>query len=256
MQKRAKHIAIWASVLAVVLLLLGFVIGHYVFPPRLGPSERVAPRSPESSATLETNTVFRVHTAEKIIALTFDDGPSVKWTPQILAILQKHKAKATFFEIGSFVQKHPEITRKIAEANMEIGVHEWEHRDVMTLPFSEYKNRLQHTIAQIAKASGRTPTLFRPPYGRLDSPALYISAQYRLTNVLWSDHITGSAAWQIAKQIANSPKPGSIILCHDGRSDPKPALLPALDWFIADISKQGYKFVTVSELLAAKTISP
>ncbi|SEA07019.1 Polysaccharide deacetylase [Bowdeniella nasicola] len=94
---------ILATICAVLILALGLGIGR-ALPRHLKPSERVAPRSEDVPAALRVETVFRTNPADKLVALTFDDGPDERWTPKVLDILAKHRAKATFFVIGSAVK--------------------------------------------------------------------------------------------------------------------------------------------------------
>lgn len=234
--------------LAVALTLaVGVGIG-YLIPHKLSPSERVAPRSEDVTTSLQVNTVFRVATSEKLVALTFDDGPDARWTPTVLDILAKHDAKATFFVIGEAAKKHPELIAREAAEGHEIGIHEWQHVDYLNQEFSDLSKRLRDTREAIIAAGAPEPTLGRPPYGRLDSPALRAYADLSLDAVLWSHHFPGAHAAEVRHRNVESASPGMIVLAHDGRGDPTDALMSEIDTFISALKAKGYRFVTISEL--------
>lgn len=239
---------ILATICAVLILALGLGIGR-ALPRHLKPSERVAPRSEDVPAALRVETVFRTNPADKLVALTFDDGPDERWTPKVLDILAKHRAKATFFVIGSAVKKLPDLIAREAREGHEIGIHEWEHVDFLRQSFSDLSRRLSETKAAIIAAGAPAPRLGRPPYGRLDSPSLRRYADLGLTAVLWSHHFPRTHAAEVRKRNEASASPGMIVLAHDGRSDPSDELMSELDTFIGNLTAKGYMFVTVSELL-------
>lgn len=255
---RARH---WGwrvaliSLLALCALAAGYSLGSAFSPSsqtRLSPTER-APRSVLSvPGPVHTDVVFRAYPRTPLLALTFDDGPDPRWTEEVLAMLQKHGAKATFFEIGAFAQQYPRITAKLQAAGMEIGLHEWEHQDLRSTPEKEVAGRLDAGLEVLTQAASVRPSLFRPPYGRLDTPVLQWAARQNLRCVLWSDHITDTRARYHVERLAANLSPGLIILAHDGRSQAGRPLFEAIDWFIEQASAQGYRFVTVSELLAAQ----
>lgn len=208
----------------------------------------------------ERNSYNSVHTDQPVIALTFDDGPSPKLTPQLLDTLKQRNIKVTFFVLGQMVQAHPEILqREIAEGH-EVGNHTWDH-----LPLPKVMNKeggLAHEIgdtsALIKQVTGKPPLLLRPPYGAGgNNPRLChaIEKEYGMKVVLWSvdpDDWKDPGSQVVTSRILNGwkesggVKPGAIILVHDihkGSVEAMPALLDAL-------LAKGYKFVTVSELLA------
>ncbi|MEK5186384.1 polysaccharide deacetylase family protein [Solibacillus sp. FSL W7-1324] len=182
---------------------------------------------------------------DKKIALTFDDGPHPKVTKQILKILEKFEAKATFFVVGQEVKEHPEILKAVYNAGHEIGNHTFNHEKLTALSAKEIKQQIQATDTLIKSTIGQRATVFRPPYGSYDKT---ITDQLNVPNVLWTidtldwKHRDPKKTVQAVKEHA---KNGSIILMHDIHQ----TTADALDEVLATLQKQGYEFVTVSELL-------
>jgi peptidoglycan-N-acetylglucosamine deacetylase len=184
----------------------------------------------------------------KKIALTFDDGPNAKVTPQILNTLKKYNAKATFFVVGEAVKKHPTVLKEVFNAGHEIGNHTYNHAKLTTLTVKQMSLQIQSADSVIQAAIGQNPTVFRPPYGAYDKT---VTNQLKVPNVLWSidtldwKHHDPKKTFQAVKDNA---KPGSIVLMHDIHQ----ATANALDDILAMLQKQGYEFVTVTELLNSK----
>ena len=184
----------------------------------------------------------------KLVALTFDDGPSKTVTPKILKILKKHNIKATFFMVGSQVNDNPKTAKQVQEAGHEIGNHTYSHPNLKNLTNAQIKSQLSRTTTAIKKATGHNPTLFRPPYGSVDNR---VRAQSKLPVVLWS---VDTLDWQhhnskkILEYVKKETYPGAIILMHDIHMP----TADGLESVITYLEKQGYTFVTVSELNANK----
>ena len=249
--RRHRAAAVAASVCASTAALVGAGFAGYTLPHHLSPTDRVAPRFEEVPDAVSTLTVFRTAPAEKLIALTFDDGPDPTWTPRFLEVLRESGAHATFFVVGSAVAQHPDLVRREIQEGHEVGIHEWAHVDVTTQAFAQLAGRLHDTTEAILAAGAPPPVLARPPYGRLDSPALRAYANEGLTAVLWSHHFPGAHAAAAAARNIASASPGMIVLAHDGRSDPTEELVEEVARFITRMQADGYRFVTVSELLDA-----
>lgn len=186
---------------------------------------------------------------DKVVALTFDDGPS-KYTSQILDILKKYDASATFFLIGNKVDFYGDVLRRMLEEGSEIGNHSYDHKLMTRLTERQFKEEISKTQEAIKRLTGFTPTLFRPTYGG------YIKAlkSYTdLTFVLWD---VDSRDWQvktkdkILNNVLPNVKSGSIVLMHDNHS----YSLDALEDMILSLKNKGYKFITVSELLELKKL--
>lgn len=153
------------------------------------------------------------------VALTFDDGPDLETTPLFLEALRVHGLRATFFLVGSYVRRAPELAAEVAAAGHEIGVHGWEHRYLpLRGPGATYRD-LARASEVIAEATGTVPWLFRPPYGVLSSSAILAARQLRLTCVLWTnwgrEWAPGSTADSVFATLATGLTGGATVLLHD-----------------------------------------
>ena len=189
-----------------------------------------------------------------MIALTFDDGPDPQNTPHILEVLARYHAKATFFVVGEWVDKHPNYVYDAVQAGHEIASHSYTHRNVAGKSDDQFRQEIQRTEDSVFKAAGVRPNCFRPPYGRVNSRMLNILAAKEYTVVLWSldslDWKLGSA-FQIASLVIRDAKPGDIVLMHDG-GGPRPHTIKALDTILKQLSAKGFTFVTLDELFRAE----
>lgn len=186
---------------------------------------------------------------DKVVALTFDDGPS-QYTDKILQILKKHNAYATFFVVGNKVSFYDDTLREILKQGSEIGNHSYSHKLLTRLSEEEFKEDLNKTQETIKKITGFTPKVFRPTYGGYTSK---IKKYTDLSFVLWD---VDSRDWEVKKKnkilknVLPNVKSGSIVLMHDNHE----YSLKALDTMIKELKADGYKFVTVSELLEFKNL--
>ena len=184
-------------------------------------------------------------TSQKVLALTFDDGPHPEITPQILDLLKKHNAKATFFCIGQHAEKHPEILKRILEEGHGVGNHSYSHKN--TFPFfgeSQIKTELEQTDAILKQAN----TLFRPPFGVTNPTIAKVVKETGHQVIGWNVRSFDTVIKNpqtITKRILNKVKPGSIILMHDTR----PQTLEALKVILPRLS--GHKLVPISQLQQA-----
>ena len=192
---------------------------------------------------------------QKVIALTFDDGPWNKTTEQILDILKKHNIKATFFVVGQHLNERQEIGKKIVEAGHVIANHTWNHpAQNSKMSPNRIKSEIGRTAELIYKITGRTTNLFRPPGGVLVNGLADYAKERKQTVVLWSaDSVDWyyRSAQQITKKVLNKASNGGIVLLHDG-GGPRGHVVEALPNIIAGLKKQGYEFVTIPELLTIK----
>jgi peptidoglycan/xylan/chitin deacetylase (PgdA/CDA1 family) len=195
---------------------------------------------------------FRTAPSARLVALTIDDGPTQKWTPQVLRILRRRGAKATFFMVGERAQAAPGSVQRAADAGHELANHTWAHSDLTQNGEAFDRASLERTHELLARLTGRAPTLCRPPYGRIDSIGLAVCAGLHYNVMLWSNHVTGSNARGDVDTTLREASPGSIVLAHDGGSEPNASLMQQLDRLVGTMTDTGYRFVTVSELLAAR----
>ncbi|WP_303969351.1 polysaccharide deacetylase family protein [Sporosarcina ureae] len=181
---------------------------------------------------------------EKTIALTFDDGPDPIYTVRILKTLDKYNAKATFFMLGNRVNSYPAIAKKVAEAGHEIGNHSWNHPSLTGVTDTELLSEVTGTSEIIKAATGKTATVFRPPYGAVDDR---VRESTKLPVVLWN---VDTLDWEhhdpelLLKHVTDATRSGSIILMHDIHK----STADGLDAVLENLQSQGYKFVTVSEM--------
>ena len=183
----------------------------------------------------------------KDIALTFDDGPHPEFTPRLLDILRRYKVPATFFVVGKMVDKHPELVQQEVADGHEVDNHTYHHYRLVGLRRSQVEDELTQGNDAIRRAVGQAPRLFRPPGGEYDRAVTDVARRLHLIMVLWTDdpgdyalHSADLIASRANMQIDN----GGIVLLHDG----VPATLDALPRLIVQWKKQGFRFVTCSQM--------
>ncbi|MBF8982396.1 polysaccharide deacetylase family protein [Lutibacter sp. B2] len=190
---------------------------------------------------------------EKLVALTFDDGPHPRFTPKILDVLKEYDAKATFFMLGKHVKLYPKVVKRVAKEGHEIGNHTYTHIDVKANSSQKIQDEFKKTQEIVYEVTGKKPTLFRPPYGFYNSIVKNITSKEGCRIVLWSTH-QDSKDWscpgvnKIVNTVVKKTKNGDIVILHDyvvGESD----TIEALKTILPELKKKGFKFVTVSELL-------
>jgi peptidoglycan/xylan/chitin deacetylase (PgdA/CDA1 family)/GT2 family glycosyltransferase len=190
------------------------------------------------------------------IALTFDDGPHPVWTPRVLDSLRRHGAHATFFVVGSRVNKHPELVRRMIAEGHEVGSHTFTHADLSAAPGWRRQLELTLTRNAVAGAIGRSPVLYRPPYSA--TPAQLTAADLAaLRQAAGAGHLAVLADldtddWQrpgvehIVRAAVPTPAgAGGVVLMHDGGGD-RAQTVAALDRLLPELKRRGYEFTTVS----------
>jgi cellulose synthase/poly-beta-1,6-N-acetylglucosamine synthase-like glycosyltransferase/peptidoglycan/xylan/chitin deacetylase (PgdA/CDA1 family) len=263
-------LALAMTVLLAELALFGFA--HRVGAEGTGPA--TATGGPAAAAVIEGGPVLRIDgsgsvttrgMAPNTVSLTFDDGPDPQWTPEILAVLKRHHAHATFFVIGSKVDEYPELARQIVADGNELGVHTFTHTDLAEL--SPWRVRLELTLTQnaIAAATGQTAALMRPPYA--STPAAVTTRQFASMAqvgqdgylVVLADHDTRDWARPGTKSIVDAAMPaagqGAIVMMHDGGGD-RSETVAALDQLLSRLGPAGYQFPTVSAGLGLGAVPP
>jgi peptidoglycan/xylan/chitin deacetylase (PgdA/CDA1 family) len=195
--------------------------------------------------------VDRVETTEKVVALTFDDGPHPAGGQYVLDTLAAEQVHATFFLMGRDLETYPDLGRKIAAAGHEIGNHTYNHQRMVGVLPSTAAKEVEDTDARIRATGYQGDIHFRPPNGKkLFALPHYLSTHNRKT-IMWDvepDSAGTPAAQQIERETLEQTKPGSIILLHPmyaGRDQTRQALKP----IITGLKERGFRFVTVSALL-------
>jgi peptidoglycan/xylan/chitin deacetylase (PgdA/CDA1 family) len=205
----------------------------------------------------ETRITFNsVHVDGPYIAMTFDDGPSATLTPKLLDLLAAHHIKATFFVIGENVAEHPEIVARAAREGHEIANHSWSHPNLAKLSDESVRRQLWRTDDAIKNATGKRPTLLRPPYGSItEREKRWIHDEFGYQIVLWD---VDPYDWKrpgpavVRNRILQETRSGSIVLSHDIH----PGTIEAMPSTFAALEAKGFKFVTVSELIRAAAAQP
>lgn len=205
----------------------------------------------------EPSVIARVETTKRVVALTFDDGPTPAWTPQVQARLAYAHVPATFFLIGHDVVSRPDLMRAELAAGSEVGDHTFRHPRLTRLTTAQAEAEIRSGADAITNSGGRRPTLFRPPYGKTSVAVNALARADGMRVVLWDlslehyvDHVP------VAKGVANlvrAVRPGSIILAHDGGKADRSRTMQALPLLLSLLKARGYRFVTVSQLLADGT---
>ncbi len=195
--------------------------------------------------------VPRVDTSAKVVALTFDDGPTGH-TPDVLRMLDTAGVRATFYLTGAELTAAPQFGTAIAAAGHEIGNHSYSHRRMVLMSPATVADEIERTDAAIRATRYTGPITFRPPYGKkLWTLPRYLSTHDR-TMVTWDiepDSASGAGADAIVAETVSGVRPGSIVLLH-AMYDSRAASRAAVPRIIDELHSAGYRFVTVSELLA------
>ncbi|WP_224242594.1 polysaccharide deacetylase family protein [Hyalangium gracile] len=194
----------------------------------------------------------RVETSEKVVALTFDDGPSPANTPPLLALLAQHQVKATFFMVGRNIEAHRELAARVISEGHQVGNHSYSHKRLVFRSPSTIQEEISRTDALLREVGARGEIFFRAPFGKklLVLPWLLArdNRKHIIFDVVPDDHATQDASL-LTSRVLEATRPGSIILLHDGWAT-KPGTIEATRRILEGLKAQGYRFVTVSELLA------
>src|SRR6266478_2845268 len=232
---------------------LSFTLGLGAEPT---PAKRTAARDTRATPEEPAITFNSVHVDGPYIAMTFDDGPSATLTPKLLDLLAAHHIKVTFFVLGEMVAEHPEILARAAQEGHEIANHSWSHPNLAKMSQEGVRSQLQRTDDEIKSATGKRPTLFRPPYGSItEREKRWIHDEFGYDVILWD---VDPLDWKrpgpavVRNRILKETRPGSIVLSHDIH----PGTIEAMPSTLSELEAKGFKFVTVSELLRMARTQP
>lgn len=228
------------------------VAGLFLWRGQKGPSgegtgEKGIPASAESK-------VFRsVATSSKVIALTFDDGPDPRFTPKVLEVLRKHRARATFFVVGRAAEEYPEILEQVAREGHVIGNHGYSHTKLTGLTREQIRAEIRRTERLISAATGARPVYFRPPFGFYNREVLEAADELGYRVILWTREAdtrdyTRPGAGAIVRQAVRNASAGYIFLFHDGGGD-RTQTVAALDEILGSLAAKGYRFMTLDQIL-------
>ena len=212
----------------------------------------------DQAVLVRKDAIFHVDTTQKIIALTFDDGPSPEWTPKILDELKALDVKATFFMIGQHVEQYPDIARRVAREGHEIGNHSYDHHGIFFYTKEELYKEVADTEEVIRAVTGIPTVYFRPPKAWITADEKKWLKEDGYQVVLWTlnskDWVTFDDKY-IIKYLLKRIKPGDIILFHDSggilgiEHGDRHETVKTISRLVEELRKRGCRFVTISELI-------
>ncbi|MGN1161349.1 MAG: polysaccharide deacetylase family protein [Candidatus Fimenecus sp.] len=219
-----------------VIMLIGIAVGI------------LAGKSVSASAARRKLPIYAVETDEKKVAITFDAAWTNQDTPQLIEILKKHNAKATFFIVGDWAGKFPESVKAFSDAGHTIANHSDTHKAFSKCSYEEIKEEIVNCNEKLEGIIGKKVTLVRAPSGDYTDQSLDVTKALGMTMIQWdvdSLDYTKLSVDEIVGRVVPSVKCGSIILFHNGVEN----TAEALDQILTELEKQGYSFVSVEELI-------
>lgn len=198
--------------------------------------------------------LWDVQTEERVIALTFDDGPDPIYTSQILDLLDKYDAKATFFVLGKSAEQYPNVIKREYNEGHEVANHTYSHPLKVTVSLLE--EELKKTNEIIYGITGYAPTLFRPVGGNYNDLIINTARKNGYKVIIWSWHLD-TQDWKspgvskITRKVLSGATPGDVVLFHDGGGN-RSQTIKALKQILPVLKNKGYRFVTISELMRGK----
>jgi len=204
---------------------------------------------------LKPQTISRANLRpDKLVALTFDDGPDPRYTPQILNILAQYHIKATFFVVGNNIKEYPDILIREIQAGNEIENHTYTHPNLHLKSITETEEEIIRNQELIESYTHKRPQYFRPPKGLLSKKMIDLCTANDYQVVLWTiclEHYASKTPQAMAARVVTSASPNTIILAHDGRLD-RSKTVQALPLLIEGYLNKGYRFVTIDEMFKEK----
>lgn len=197
--------------------------------------------------------IYRGDTNEKVVALTFDDGPDERFTPQVLDVLKEHNVKATFFLLGTRVEKYPNVAKRIVKEGHSIGNHTYWHPDLTKTGVKNMIWEIEKNENKIKEVTEVKTDLFRAPYGALNEDLVEKLGGMGYRGIGWS---VDSEDWKSLKakkvkdNVLSAVHPGAIVLMHSAGhwTQDLSGTAKALDELIPYLRKKGYEFVTVNDM--------
>ena len=232
---KSKTIKIILAMVTVVVLLALSIEGNAASLVWFGNSSRLVP-------------VYRVDTQEKQVAISFDAAWGADKTEEIIEVLKEYNATATFFLVGFWVDKYPEMVKAIDEAGLEIGTHSNTHPDMAKLNKETIKSELETSMAKITAITNKKIEVFRPPYGSYNNTLLSTCSELGLIAIQWDvDSLDwkGLSAAEVTNRVMKKAENGSIILMHNNADHVVDSVRLTLDY----LTKNGYKVTSVGDLI-------
>lgn len=211
-------------------------------------SELNAQHASELQRNVQNCKLMRGDPRKKQIAITFDDGPHPQYTPQILAILKKYNAKATFFLVGEKALQYPNLVKSELAAGMIVGNHTYHHVNLTRIPEMYVAAEIQACSDVLKRITGKRPYLFRPPGGDYNDNVAQVAKSMKNTIVLWTDDPGDYASpgeKVIENRLLDKADNGGIILIHDGIQQ----TINALPHILQTLHDKGYQFVTIDKMM-------
>ena len=196
------------------------------------------------------------------LVLTYDDGPNDPWTLRLLEVLERHSVKATFFLLGKFVAQRPEIARELLARGHELGIHTWDHPNLIFASPSEVRSQIERTQSVIFDVTGYRCTLMRPPFGARTPMTLRVIRTLGLTPVMWNVTCYDwkpTTPERIMAHVQRQMRGGDVILLHDGGYRQMGAdrnhSVAATELIIRKYRDEGSGFATVSQMMSATVVA-
>ena len=192
--------------------------------------------------------IYSVQTSENKLAISFDAAWGADKTREIMAICDSYNIKATFFLVGFWIEKYPEMVKEIYNNGFEIGIHSMTHPDMTRLSRSEIKQELSENVRIIEDLTNYTPKLFRPPYGYYNNTLIEVCDELGLSCIEWSvDSLDwkGLSASELSGRVIDGATNGSIVLFHNNSDN----ILEGLKMTLEHFKTQNINVVPIGELI-------
>ena len=226
------------SIILAIFIALGIIMGNYV----------------SASVSTKKLPIYGIETKEKKIAITFDAAWTNQDTEEIIKILEKHNAKATFFIVGDWAEKFPESVKAFFDAGHTIANHSDTHKAFSKCSRNEIKEEIENCNKKLEAITGQKVTLVRAPSGDYTDQSIEVAKSLGMYTIQWdcdSLDYTKISVDEIVNRVVKGTKSGSIILFHNGVEN----TAPALDRILTELTKQGYTFVSVENLIYKENYS-
>ena len=220
------------SIILAISMIFGLLMGNYAW----------------ASVNQKKLPIYSVETNEKKVAITFDAAWTNQDTQQLIDILKKHNAKATFFIVGDWAEKFSESVKAFHDAGHTIANHSDTHKAFSKCSRNEIKEEIENCNKKLEAITGKKVTLIRAPSGDYTTQSLEVAKDMEMYTIQWdcdSLDYTKISVDEIVNRVVTGTKNGSIILFHNGVEN----TAPALDKILTELSKQGYSFVSVDDLI-------